>query len=275
LEASMKFKNLALILVLLLGVNATLQAQRRPREKKKLLAIGETQGWQHDATSRGLATIWKIGQDSGVFDTYIKTDCGLITKKKLERNAKNLEYFDAVLFYTSGELKMDEQQKADLMSFIKKDGKGFIGVHSADDTFYKWPEYGELLGGYFDGHPWGTFDAPIIVEDRKHPATKHFPAEFVIYDEIYQAKDFSRDNVRVLMRMDASKLDMTKKGINRTDGDFAVTWVKEAGKGRMFYSSFGHTDEAWERPDVQKMWLEAIKWAMKLTDGDAKPRPRP
>jgi type 1 glutamine amidotransferase len=190
-------------------------------------------------------------------------------------NAKNLDYFDAVLFYTTGELKMDAQQKADLMSFVKKDGKGFIGVHSADDTFYEWPEYGELVGGYFDGHPWNRFDAPIIVEDREFPATKHFPAEFRIFDEIYQAKNFSRDNVRVLMRMDESKLDMTVKGIKRTDGDFAVTWVKEAGKGRMFYSSFGHTVEAWESPAIQKMWLEAIKWAMGLTDGDATPRPRP
>jgi uncharacterized protein len=271
----MKFKSLVLIFALLLGVNGSLLAQRRPPEKKRLLAIGEAQGWQHDATSRGLATIWKIGQDSGVFDTYIKTDAGLITKKKQKMNAKNLDYFDAVLFYTSGELKMDEQQKADLMSFIKEDGKGFIGVHSADDTFYEWPEYGELLGGYFDGHPWNRFDAPIIVEDREHPTTKHFPAEFMIYDEIYQAKNFSRDNVRVLMRMDETKLDMTAKGIKRTDGDFAVTWVKEVGKGRMFYSTFGHTVEAWERPDVQKMWLEAIKWAMGMTDGDATPRPRP
>ena len=101
------------------------------------------------------------------------------------------------------------------------------------------------------------------------------PREFSVYDEIYQAKDFSRDRVRVLMRMDESKLDMTKKGIKRADKDFAVTWIRNYGKGRVFYSSLGHTDESWNRPDVQKMWLEAVKWSMKLIEVDATPRPRP
>ena len=94
-------------------------------------------------------------------------------------------------------------------------------------------------------------------------------------DEIYQARNYSRDKVRVLMRLDESKLDMSKKGVKRTDGDFAVSWVREYGEGRVFYSSFGHTEEAWDRPDIQKMFLEAIRWSMGLTKGDATPRPRP
>ncbi len=271
----MKAIRTALIVCLTAALAGSLAAQRRPPEKKKLLAIGEVKGFQHDATSHGLATIWKIGQESGVYDTYIRTDTQLITKKELKSNAKNLNYFDAVLFYTSGELDMDEQQKADFLSFIRDDGKGFIAVHSANDTFYKWPEYGELVGGYFDGHPWNRFEAPIIVEDRTFPATRHFPKQFTIFDEIYQVRDFSRDKVRVLMRLDESKLDMSVKGIKRTDGDFAVTWVREYGKGRVFYTSFGHVESAWDRPDIQKMFLEAIRWAMRLTDGDATPRPRP
>ena len=271
----MKLVRILLVSIVALATVVSLPAQQRQREKKKLLAIGQAKGFQHDATSYGLATIWKIGQESGVYDTYIRTDTELLTKKKLGKNAKNLDYFDAVLFYTSGELDMDEQQKKDFLSFIRDDGKGFIAVHSASDTFYEWPEYGELVGGYFDGHPWGRFQAPIIVEDRRFPATKHFPIRFTIFDEIYQFKNFSRDKVRVLMRLDETKLDMTKKGIKRTDGDFAVTWVHNYGKGRVFYTSFGHTESAWDRPDIQKMFLEAIKWCMGLTEGDATPRPRP
>ncbi len=270
----MKVIRTALVLCFAALLAGSLPAQEK-REKKKLLAIGEVKGFEHDAASYGLATIWKIGQESGVWDTYIRTDTELITKKELKNNAKNLNYFDAILFYTSGELDMDEQQKADFLSFIRDDGKGFIAVHSANDTFYKWPEYGELVGGYFDGHPWNRFEAPIIVEDRSFPATKHFPKEFTIYDEIYQAREFSRDKVRVLIRLDESKLDMSAKGIKRTDGDFAVTWVRNYGKGRVFYTSFGHVESAWDRPDIQKMFLEAVKWAMKLTEGDATPRPRP
>jgi hypothetical protein len=248
--------------------------QAAPR-KKRLLVIGAVEGFQHDATSHAMATLWKLGQESGLWETYIKTDVQLLTKKKLDGNAKNLDYFDAVAFYTTGELKMDDEQKAALMSFIKDDGKGFIGVHSAPDTFYKWPEYGEMLGGYFDGHPWNTFQAPVLLEDPTHPIVKHFPKEFTILDEIYQAKDYSREKSRVLLRMNENKLDMTKKGIKRTDKDFAIAWVKEYGKGRVFYSTLGHTEESWNDKNIQKMWLEAVKWSMKLTDGTAEPRPRP
>ena len=243
--------------------------------KKKLLAIGAVKGFQHDATSHGLATIWKIGQESGLYDTYIRTDTELITKKQLKGNAKNLNFFDAVLFYTTGELDMDDSQKADLLSFVRDDGKGFLGAHSATDTFYQWPEYGEMIGGYFDLHPWNQFQAPVIVEDPDNPMVKHFPSAFTIHDEIYQHKNYSRDRVRVLMRLDETKIDLNRKGVKRTDGDFAVTWIRNYGKGRVFYSTFGHREDAWDRPDVQKMWLEAIKWAMGLIEADATPRPKP
>lgn len=246
-----------------------------PAQKKKLLAIGAVKGFQHDSVSHALGAIWKIGQESGLYDTYIRTDTQLVTKKKLTGNAKNLDFFDAIFFYTTGELDMDDQQKADLLSFIRDDGKGFLGAHSANDTFYKWAEYGEMIGGYFDLHPWNQFQAPIIVEDLNFPAMKHFPKTFTIHDEIYQVKDFSRDKVRVLMRLDADKVDLNRKGVHRTDKDFAVTWVRDYGKGRVFYSGLGHREDVWDRPDVQKMWLEAIKWAMGLIPGDATPRPKP
>jgi type 1 glutamine amidotransferase len=266
----MKALRLALVLAL---ASSSLTYAQQPR-KKKLLCIGAVKGFQHDATSHGLATLWKIGQESGLWDTYIRTDTQLLTKKKLTGNAKNLDYFDAVVFYTTGELDMDEEQKADFMKFIKEDGKGFIGVHSAIDTFYQWPEFGEMVGGYFDLHPWNQFQAPVVVEDPNFPAMRHFPKEFVVMDEIYQVKNYSRDKVRVLARLDDSKLNLQQKGVKRTDRDFAVAWSKMYGNGRVFYSTFGHREDAWDRPDVQKMYLEAIKWAMKLTDGEATPRPR-
>ncbi len=244
--------------------------------KKRLLAIGAVAGFQHDSTTDGLATIWKMGKDTGLWDTYIRTDTQLITKKKLENNAKNLNYFDAVLFYTTGELPLDDEQKSALISFVKEDGKGFIGVHAALDTLYKWPEYGEMIGAWFDQHPWNTFDAPVIVEDPKFPAMRAFAPTFTIHDEIYQpSKEFSRDKVRVLARLDETKLDLNNPRVHRKDKDFAVAWAKNYGKGRVFYSTFGHTPEAWARPDVQAMYREAVKWAMGLIDGDATPRPRP
>lgn len=267
----MKLLHFAGIPLLLFSVWASSQA---PPKKKKVLCVGASKGFQHDSVSHGLATIWKLGQDTGLWDTYIKTDTQLITKKKLGGNAKNLDYFDAVFFCTTGELDMDDEQKAALLSFVKEDGKGFLGAHSATDTFYKWPAYGEMIGGYFNEHPWHQ-EVGVIVEDRSFPATRHFPPEFKITDEIYQFKDYSRDRVRVLMRLDTNTVDLTKKNVHRTDKDFAVTWVRNYGKGRVFYSSLGHREEVWNRPDIQKMWVEAIKWAMGMTQGDAAPRPKP
>ena len=241
--------------------------------KKKLLVVGEEKGYRHESVSHAMATIERLGRESGLWNTWIRTDTEVLTKRKLEYNAKNLNDFDAVVFYTGGTLEISDQGKSDLLSFIHDDGKGFIGIHSATITFTDWPEYGEMIGGYYDEHPWGTFDAPIIVEDPTFPGMEHFPRSFVIRDEIYQMRNYSRDKVRVLMRLDPARLDLTNKNVHRTDRDFAVTWAKMYGKGRVYYTTLGHPEEVWDRPDVQKMFTEAIKWAMGMVDADVTSRP--
>jgi uncharacterized protein len=243
--------------------------------KKHLLVIGEEKGYRHEAVSHAMATIERLGKETGLWDTTLRTDTEVLTKKKLEYNAKNLYDFDAVLFYTGGDLEMDTQQKADFISFIHDDGKGFIGVHSAAITFVDWPEYGDMIGGYYDEHPWLTFDAPIIVEDQNFPGMQQWPHAFVLRDEIYQMRNYSRDKVRVLMRLDVSKLDMKNKQVHRTDGDFAVTWAKMYGKGRVYYTTLGHVEANWDNPEFQQMMTEAIKWAMRLENADVTSRPLP
>ncbi len=242
-----------------------------------VLVIGQTKDWEHDSVSDAMAAVYNMGLESGLWDTTMRTDTKLLTKKELTRNAKNLNYFDLIVFAnTSGELDMDASQKQDMMSFIKDDGKGFVGIHAALDTNHTWPEYGEMLGGWFDEHPWMTFEAPIVVEDPSFPAVRHFPAAFVKYDEIYQPKDWSRDKVNVLLSLDPSKLDYANNPkIHRADHDFPVAWSKMYGKGRVFYSTLGHTEESWQDPDIRKMYFEAIKWALRMTEGSTTPHPRP
>lgn len=237
------------------------------RAKKRLLVIGDEKGYRHEAVTHAMVTIARLGRETGLWDTVIRTDTEPLTKRKLEYNAKNLDDFDAVLFYTGGTPAMDEQQKADFLAFVHDEGKGFVGVHSAAITFTAWPAYGEMLGGYYDEHPWDTFDAPIIVEDPGFPGMNAWPRAFTLRDEIYQMRLFSRANSRVLMRLDASRLDLTGRRVHRADRDFAVAWAKTYGKGRVFYSSLGHVKEAWINPDIQKMFLEAVKWAAGLTEG--------
>jgi uncharacterized protein len=261
-----------IILAVLCGFST---AQSVTQQKKHILVIGEEKGYRHESVSHAMATIERLGRETGLWDTTLRTDTEVLTKKKLEYNARNLNDFDAVLFFTGGDLEMNAQQKADFLSFIREDGKGFIGVHSAAITFVDWPEYVEMVGGSYDEHPWTTFDAPIIVEDPSFPGMQQFPHSFMLRDEIYQMKDYSRDNVRVLMRLDVSKLDIKNQSVHRTDGDFAVTWAKMYGKGRVYYTTLGHVEANWDKPEFQQMITEAIKWAMGLGNADVTSRPLP
>src|ERR1700675_501258 len=147
------------LLILFVAFSSRCGAQTTAQPKKHLLVLGEEKGYRHEAVSHAIATIERLGRETELWTTTIRMDTEPLTKKKLEYNAKNLNDFDAVVFYTGGTLEMDDQQKADFLSFIRDDGKGFIGVHSAAITFPKWPEYVEMVGGTFDEHPWGTFDA--------------------------------------------------------------------------------------------------------------------
>jgi uncharacterized protein len=261
-----------LVGTLIIGLLGAAASQEK---KRRLLVIGQSKGYQHDSVSTAMVTLYNLGRSSGQWETYFRTDCTAITKKPLKWGAKNLNDFDAVVFFTDGNLDMDDSQKADLLSFIRDDGKGFIGIHSATITFVGWPAYGEMIGGYFDGHPWGTFDAPFVVEDPTFPGMEHLPRTFTMKDEIYQIKDYSRDKVRVLLRLDASKLDLSRKDVHRKDGDFAVAWARTYGKGRVVYNGMGHQIEVWDRPEIQKMWLETVRWSLGLIPGDATPQPLP
>jgi len=183
-----------------------------------------------------------------------------------EFNARNLNYFDAIFFFGVREIDLAPQQRADLLSFVKEDGKGFVAAHSASTAFFSWPEFGEMLGGRFDEHPWGISEGTVVVDDPRFPAMRSLPARFLVRDELYQIKDFSRAKIHVLAHLDASKLDLTKPLVHRTDGDFPVAWSKTYGKGRVFYSILGHDADDWDNPMLQQMYFEAIRWSLGLTE---------
>ena len=108
-----------------------------------------------------------LGRQSGLYDTYIRTDSQWITKQPVPlpaRNARNLNDFDAVFLFISGEGGWTAQQKKDFVAFVKDDGKGVVGAHTGNAAFYEWPEFGELMGGYFDNHPWGVFEGRVVVD---------------------------------------------------------------------------------------------------------------
>ena len=280
-----------LICPLLLTVFCSCSAARNPADKaagetpakstqpKKLLYWTYSAGFKHGCLGLSEQIVAKIGTDSGVYEAT--TNRGYVKRKdQIDLSHITPEYlarFDAIVWYTTGELPLNAAQKQAVLDFVKG-GKALIGIHSAIDTFYKWPAYGELIGGYFKGHPWGAGDPPvtITVEDRTHPATTMLPAEWVIQDEIYQAgPPYSRKNMRVLMSLDTTKTDMNKKNLlYGKDGDYAIAWCRTYGKGRMFYTSLGHRNDVWTNPLYQKHLLGGIKWALGIEPGDATPNPK-
>ena len=257
--------------------------------QKRLLIIADlSSGNQsaHMAVSHAVSVIEQIGRTSGAYVSFIRTDMDWVTKQETwgqgdyaqggskQARGKNLNYFDAVLFYTNGETSLTDAQKADLLSFIHDDGKGFIGVHTAAATAYGWPEYGEMLGGVFDNHPWMIANARIIVERPDFPAMRRFRTGMTLRDEHYQmrAAPYSRDRVDVLARLDPASVNLTAPMVHRTDADFPVAWIKDYGRGRVFYTGLGHTDASWDDPRIRTMMQQAIVWAI---SGGQSPRPHP
>lgn len=230
---------------------------------KRILYVTTSAGYRHDSIPLSQQVLQDAGSRSGLLEVVPAEDLSLIT-------ADNLRSFDAVFFFTSGELALTDQQKADLLAFIDA-GKGFGGVHSSTDTLYSWPEYGDLIGAYFDGHPW-VQPVSIDVEDPDHPAMHALAPSFQIFDEIYQFRNYSRDQVRVLMTLDTQSVDLGADGVHRTDQDFALAWCREYGTGRVFYTALGHFESTWRDPRFQDMLLNALLWITKQIDGDGTPR---
>jgi type 1 glutamine amidotransferase len=249
------------------------------RQRKAVLAWADTRNGiaQHESVSHALSVIERLGYESGLYDTYIRTDSNIISKHPLMTDGKpasggpSLANVDAIFFLGHREIQLDAQQKADLLSFVRDEGKGFVAGHTASTAFESWPEFGEMLGARYDGHPWNTVAGTVINEDPAFPATKHFPTVFNMTEEFYQAQAYSRANLRVLLRLDMSKMASNPE-VHRTDGDFPLAWAKMYGKGRVFYSSFGHAAATWDNPDVYRMYFEALKWSLGLTEADVTPR---
>jgi len=224
-----------------------------PAARPKVLYLIRSAGFKHSVLPVSGQILKEVGEKSGAFEVTVSEDCALISREGLAQ-------FAAVAFYTTGELPISDDQKSALLDFVKS-GKGFVGIHSATDTFYKWPEYGEMIGGYFDGHPWHQ-EVTIKVEDQTDPATRHLGASFKLNDEIYQFRNFSRDRVKVLLSLDPGSVDLTKPGVHRTDKDFALAWRREYGRGRVFYTALGHEEAVWRDERFQRLLVGALRWAM-------------
>lgn len=215
-----------------------------------VLMLRHSAGFEHSYLPNAEVAIKDIGKVSGLFGAVTTHDCGRITRE-------NLAHYDVLVFATTGELPFDQGQKAALLEFVHG-GKGFLGIHNAADTLYQWAEYGAMLGGYFNGHPW-TQEVTVKVEDTQHPATRMLGKSFKVFDEIYTFRDWDRSKTHVLMSIDNASVDLAKG--NRADHDYGMGWCHPYGQGRVIYTGLGHPDELWSQPWFRDHILGCVKWA--------------
>jgi type 1 glutamine amidotransferase len=274
---------------------------------KRLLLVTHSAGFVHDSVAHAEKVLKEIGPTAGLQVTCFRftgdPDAKIKVKKKdgdktvemettaladysekfrkstgqaVERehcgriNATTLKNFDVVLFFTTGN-PLTKDEFADLLTWVQAGG-AYAGTHCASDTLYGITAYGELVGAYFDGHPWHQ-KIKLKVEDAKHPGAAGFTDGAEITDEIYQFRDspYSRQKLHIILSVNNDSIDTKKNGVKRKDLDFAVAWCQEVGKGKSFYTSLGHRKEVWNDKRFQEHLLGGIKWTLGQVPGDATP----
>jgi len=256
----------------------------KPKKKRKIMVFWLTEGFVHDCILVANTAIEKMGKKSGAYEAVIEDSMDVF-------EAKNLSQYDAIIFNNTTRLKFkDKKHRKALMDYVKGGG-GFIGIHSAADNFKDWKEAEEMIGGQFDGHPWGAGGTwAFLIDDIKHAINKTFGGKkFLLSDEIYQFKgDYAKDNTHVLVSLDMeNKINYpkAKKPKNKKKkpkpGSATkhipkkkynpVSWVRSWGKGRVFYSAFGHRRDIFWNPTILKHYLDGFQYAL----GDLKAPDKP
>ena len=216
-----------------------------PATRSRVLMVTATAAFRHDSIPAARQAMANLAASSGEFSITATEDL-------LTLGADNLRNYDVVMFaLTSGELPLSSAQQDALIEFVRG-GHGFIGVHSATDTLYEWPDYGRLVGAYFREHPW-TQQGGVIVEDQSHPATAGLGDRFTLVEEFYTFQENPRGRVQVLLRLDAASV--------ASSGDYPLAWSQSFGAGRSYYNALGHFSETWNDSRFQRQLAGAIRWS--------------
>jgi len=189
----------------------------------------------------------------------------------------NLENYDGVVFAsTTGDLPLPDKQG--FLDWIAA-GHAFVGIHAATDTFHGFPPFIAMIGGEFLTHgPQVKVDC--LNQDPAHPATRHLPAVWTVFDEIYELKNFERAEVRGL-------LGLNKHPQTQAPGDYPIAWGKAYGQGKVFYTSLGHREDIWDptalvdgkrinAPEISRAFQQhvvgGVLWSLGLAEGESAPQ---
>lgn len=252
-----------------LGFASLAAAQQKPL---RVLYLSQSVGFVHETVRRpegGLApseiALQAIASDSGAFTVELTQDAREIT-------AGRLADIDVLVFSTTGALPIDQETWRSVVAWIESGRGGFVGIHSATDTALDFEggetAYVDFIGGKFDGHPW-TQGTPIRLTNLEpdHPLARMWPDGTDYAEEIYQYSGFDPARVRVLQALDM------RVGTVRRPYAVPVTWVRQIGDGRLFYTNLGHTPSTWDDPRFRTQILDAIRWTGRLIDAPTAPNP--
>jgi type 1 glutamine amidotransferase len=220
----------------------------------RVLVVTHTEGFRHSSIPVAEATIDQLGRASGAFTTAF---CRTADDVRRMLTTAGLADVDVVVFAnTTGSLGIP-----DLAAFLGwiGAGHGFVGVHSASDTYHDAPSYLDMLGNEFETHGEQT-EIEAIVEAPGHPAVAHLGTRYRVFDEIYRFTRNNRSSVTPLLTLDRFPSD----GLPRAGqpGDLPLAWMKSHGTGRVFYTALGHRDELWRDTRFQQHVLGGIRAAL-------------
>ncbi len=260
-------------------IEANLPTPSKPAGDRRILVFYRCEGFIHTSIPFGNHALAAIAEKTGAFSADFSDQYSVFAPD-------NLANYDAIVFNNTTHLKPDEAQRAAILDFIHG-GKGIVGLHAAADNFGGWDEGIALMGGIFNGHPWnggGTW--AFKVEDPGHPINAAFGGKgFWHKDEIYWYKPESfqgRERLRVLLSLDQSKAENRKPlenekeapklaGASPADVDVAVSWCREIGKGRLFYTNLGHNDLTFANRMALQHIVDGLQYALGDIEADATP----
>ncbi|WP_084038056.1 ThuA domain-containing protein [Demequina sp. NBRC 110053] len=219
------------------------------------LLFTKTEGYRHPNIPTGIAAIQDLGEQHG-FEVTATEDATVFTEE-------NLANYDVVIFFSTTGNVLDATQEAAFEQYIQNGG-GYAGIHAASDTEYDWEWYGGLVGAYFDGHPPGTPNADVLVEDFAHPSTEHLPAVWNRTDEWYSFGENPREDVHVLASLDEDTYSVG----NLDMGDHPIAWCHNYDGGRSWYTGGGHTGASFSEPEFLSHVLEGIRTAAGVVPSD-------
>ncbi|MHC4405123.1 MAG: ThuA domain-containing protein, partial [Planctomycetota bacterium] len=254
------------------------RAPAKPAKPRRVLVWGHS--WTHTPNVFAEEALKILADKTGAFEVVVSDDPRLLLGDRLPQfdalvmnNIHEPEPFlpdDYAKRTKAGQQaakKLDAAVKESILGFVA-DGRGVVGIHAATAALRGWPEYGEMIGGYYGGHI--LQDVPVKLDDPSHPVNACFDGTpWSIYDEIYLfGEPYSREKLRVLLSLDLSRMDDPGK---RPDGDYAVSWVRQHGKGRVFYTTLGHCEPTYSNPLFLRHLLAGIQFALGDLPADAAP----